>query len=349
MKVLTALALLGTAIPAMAQAGELSLLTWEGYADPSFVEKFTAETGCNVTAKYVGSGDEIASTILTGRGDDYDMFAVSSDLVPRFIDADAVDPIDMSQVPNSADFYPQFQQPDFAMRDGQQYAVPYSFGAIRMAYDGDQVDFSKSDSLAYLWDESLKGKVTLWDDLESLYMAGRYLGFKDVYNMSDDELAQARDALIALKPNIRKYWTTAGELTQLYDQNEIAASNIWDLVIFNLSKEKKNIVLLHPKEGVGGWIDSNMVVKGHSGNECVPKWLNFVSSAETQAMAFAVTGMTYSNSKMAEKLDAAGKEFFSQLGADKPDALEGIDWWQPVKDRGRYLQAWNQVKSASAD
>ena len=41
-------------------AGELNILTWEGYADASVVEPFEAATGCKVSATYVGSNDDFA-------------------------------------------------------------------------------------------------------------------------------------------------------------------------------------------------------------------------------------------------------------------------------------------------
>ncbi len=332
----------------LSQAGELSMLTWEGYVDKSFTAEFTEKTGCKINAKYVGSGDEIATTMLTGRGESYDLFAVSSDLVPRFIDAGVVDEVDMSKVPNAAGFYPQFQNPDFAMRGGKQYALPYAFGIIRMAVDSDQVSV-KPDSLGYLWDPAMKGKVALWDDLESLYMAGRYLGFKNIYDMSDDELAQARDALITLKPNIRKFWSSAGELTSLYQQRDIATSNAWDITLTQLIRDGRKMELVQPKEGLGGWIDSHMIVKGHASNECVHAWLDYASDPKVQAKAFKVTSYTFANASQIQNLDDSDKTLLKALGGTDAESLKNVSFWQPVRNRGKYLEIWNQVKSASSE
>jgi len=340
----TAILTITTTLPAM--SGEINLLTWEGYADSSFVEPFTAATGCTVKAQYVGSGDEIATTILTGRGKDYDLIAVSSEIVPIFIDAGAVEPIDMSRVPNAANFYPAFQQPSYAMREGVQYAVPYTYGIIRFIADMDKID-TLPDSLAVLWDPAMKDQVTLWDDLEAIYMGGRYLGIKDVYNMTEDELARVRDALIEMKSNVRRYWFSAGELTSLYQSHDVALSNTWETTILELQKEGRNVAQWVPKEGSGGWIDSQLIVKGHADNECVYQWLDYTSAAKVQATSFKVTGFTYSNAGMYDLLDDEGKAFFKFLGADRVDALEGVDWWQPVAERGKYLEAWNQVKAAA--
>src|SRR2546421_8498701 len=39
--------------------GQLNLIGWEGYVDPSWTDAFTAQSGCKVNAKYAGSSDEM--------------------------------------------------------------------------------------------------------------------------------------------------------------------------------------------------------------------------------------------------------------------------------------------------
>src|SRR5579883_1733035 len=41
----------------------LSLLVWEGYADPSFVHEFEEAHHCKVAASYMGSSDELISKL----------------------------------------------------------------------------------------------------------------------------------------------------------------------------------------------------------------------------------------------------------------------------------------------
>ena len=88
--------LAGGAPPAV--AGEVSLLTWEGYADDSFVKPFEEATGCKVNATYVGTNDEFVAKILAGGGA-YDLVSPSNDTTMRLIDAGAVEPIDSRACP----------------------------------------------------------------------------------------------------------------------------------------------------------------------------------------------------------------------------------------------------------
>lgn len=333
-----------TAAPAAAE-GQLTLLVWEGYADKSFVEPFEKETSCKVNPVYVGSNDEIVSKVMSGGGA-ADLISPSNDTTMRLINADAVAPIDTSKVPNMADFFEQFKQPSWLVKDGQTYGVPYGWGIIRIIADAKAVD-PKTDTLEFLWDPKYAGKISVWDDIETVYMAGRLLGVKDVYNMTDEELEKVKAKLIEMKPNVRKYWFTTGEMGSLMAANEVVAGNSWESTLVELRKAGRDIADINPKEGRGGWSDSWMVVKGAESNPCVYQWLDYVSSPKAQALAHAVTGFGYSNMKLAGELDEATRKVYQELGMDNPDNLKGVNWWQPVERRAKYLEIWNQVKAAN--
>jgi putative spermidine/putrescine transport system substrate-binding protein/spermidine/putrescine transport system substrate-binding protein len=324
--------------------GELTMLVWEGYADKSFVEPFTKETGCKVNPVYVGSNDEIVSKVVSGGGA-ADLISPSNDTTMRLIEADAVSPVDTSKVPNMADFMPQFKQPAWLQHDGKMYGVPYGWGVIRIIADAKAVS-PAPDSLEFLWDPKYAGKISVWDDIETIYMTARLLGFKDVYHLTDDQLEQVKAKLIAMKPNVRKYWFTTGEMTNLMTSNEAVAGNAWESTLVELRKSGHDVVDITPKEGRGGWSDSWMIVKGAEDNPCVYPWLNYVSSPKAQAIAHSVTGFGYPNTKMAADLDADARKEYEQLGMNDPDKFTNIDWWQPVERRAKYLEIWNQVKAA---
>ncbi len=72
-------------------AGEVALLTWEGYADESFVKDFEAESGCKLTATYVGSNDDFAPKLAAGGGV-YDLISPSIDTTSVMVKAGLVEP-----------------------------------------------------------------------------------------------------------------------------------------------------------------------------------------------------------------------------------------------------------------
>jgi spermidine/putrescine-binding protein len=217
-------------------------------------------------------------------------------------------------------------------------------GIVRLLLDAD-AGVGTPDSLAYLWQPKLKGKVSIWDDVEAIYMASRYLGFKNTYDLTDDQLQKVKAALLALKPNIRKYWATTGEMGTLMQTREVVAGNSWEPTLVSLRKSGRHIIDVIPKEGRSAYSDSWMVVKGAGSNPCVYQWLNWVSTPKAQALAHAVTGFGYSNSKMSAELAPADRAQYDGLGMTDPNVIKSLDWWQLVKRRGKYLEIWNQVKA----
>ena len=125
--------------------------------------------------------------------------------------------------------------------------------------------------------------------IETVYMASRFLGFENTYDLSDEQLEQVKAKLIEMKPNIRKYWFTTGEMGTLMAGGEVVAGNSWESTLVELRAAGKDVVDLKPKEGRGGWSDSWMIVKGAEDNECIYPWLDYVSSPKAQALAVPAT------------------------------------------------------------
>ncbi len=80
-----------------ASAGEVNLMTWEGYADDSFIKDFEEASGCKVSATYVGSNDDFAPKLSAGGGV-YDLISPSIDTAPVMIKAGLVEAVDLSKI-----------------------------------------------------------------------------------------------------------------------------------------------------------------------------------------------------------------------------------------------------------
>jgi spermidine/putrescine transport system substrate-binding protein len=324
-------------------AGELNILTWEGYADPSVIEPFEAATGCKVSATYVGSNDDFAPKLAAGGGV-FDIVTPSIDTTYSLIAAGFVQPIDISRITEWNDLYKQFTSAPGIQKDGKYYGVPYAWGAIPFMYRKDKFD-TPPTSIAALWDPALKGRVSLWDDKSALYVAARLNGDMNIYTLSDEQIAAAQDRLIEQRPLIRKYWATAGELVDLYKSDEVWISNTWGGYQSSLlAAEGVDVVEFIPVEGAEGWMDSNMIVAGTPNEDCAYKFLNMSISAEGQAGVFRVNGYSSTNPVAAAKFMTP--EEFSALHQDDPNYLDSLLLWKNLGDRlPYYTNAWNAVKA----
>ena len=77
----------------------LSLLVWEGYADPSFLQPFEQAHNCKVVAAYMGSSDELVAKLRGGSASNYDVISPSSDVATSIVRAGLAAPLDLSKIP----------------------------------------------------------------------------------------------------------------------------------------------------------------------------------------------------------------------------------------------------------
>ncbi len=89
----------------------LSLLVWEGYADPSFIQGFEAKCQCKVTAAYMGSSDELVAKLRGGASSNYDVISPSSDVAT---DAQPVRPGGSARSEQNPELRAAFAKPHLA-------------------------------------------------------------------------------------------------------------------------------------------------------------------------------------------------------------------------------------------
>src|SRR5215472_9939787 len=212
----------------------LNLLVWEGYADPSFVQGFEDQCKCKVSASYMGSSDELVAKLRGGSASNYDVISPSSDVATTIASAGLAAPLDLTKIPRYGQLSAKLTSLPLVRLNGKVYGVPFMWGPNPLIYD--TMAFSQPpDSWNVLWDPKYKGKISVWDELSTVYMAAQLLGYdkpdpSQLYNLTDDELENVKKKLLELKPNIRKMWSTGGELTNLFQNHEVIAAMGWPLM-----------------------------------------------------------------------------------------------------------------------
>jgi spermidine/putrescine-binding protein len=329
-------------------APTLSLLVWEGYADPSFIHGFEATCHCKVVAAYMGSSDELVAKLRGGASSNYDVISPSSDVATMLSRSGLVEPLDLSKIPNYAQVSPKLTSMELVKHDGKIFGVPLTWGPNPLLYD--KTAFAKPPAAwAQLWDPKYKDKLSLWDDLSSVYMAAQVLGFGKqdptaIYNLSDEQLEQVRAKLIALKPNVRKLWSTGGELTNLFQNHEVIAAMGWPLVTNQVRKTGLPIEEEIPAEGTTGWIDHLMITSSSNNKDLAYSLLNYMISAQTQKQLSDVTGYIPANPQAAALMTADQRR---GLHLDDIDNYQKqIVFWKDVPRRAKYTEIWNEVKAS---
>ncbi|HEY4817195.1 MAG TPA: ABC transporter substrate-binding protein [Candidatus Acidoferrum sp.] len=326
----------------------LSLLVWEGYADPSFLQPFEQSHHCKVVAAYMGSSDELVAKLRGGSASNYDVISPSSDVATSIVRAGLAAPLDLSKIPSYSQLSSRLRDSPLVKDKGQTYGVPFVWGPNPLLYDTSAFP-QAPDSWSVLWNSKYKGKISLWDELSSVYMAAQVLGDdkpdpNQLYNLTDAQLEAVKKKLIELKPNIRKYWATGGELTNLFQNHEVIAAMGWPLMTNQLRKLNFPIAETIPKENTTGWIDHLMITAASPRKELAQQFLEYMIQAKTQKLVADVTQYTPANPATSELLTPDERK---SLHLDNPDEyMKRIYFWQDVPRRAKYNEIWNEVKSA---
>ena len=163
-----------------------------------------------------------------------------------------------------------------------------------------------------------------------------------------EELAQARDLLIAQKPLVQAY-----VIDQVRDKmigGEAAVGVIYSGEMMYIQEEVANLGLDYsleyviPEEGTNLWFDSWVIPANARNKENAEKWLNFLCRPDIAKMNFEYITYSTPNSAAKDMLDEdlrnnkalfpsmdklANSEVFRYLG-DESDAVYN-DMWKKVK------------------
>tara|TARA_B100000029_G_scaffold514701_1_gene618526 strand:+ start:454 stop:1527 length:1074 start_codon:yes stop_codon:yes gene_type:complete len=327
-------------------AGKVNLLTWEGYADDSFVSIFEDKTGCELTKTYVGSNDEIVAKMAAGDRN-YDVISPAVNYSQMIVDMGALEALSADRLAHFSETFESFRNHPGVQRDGKIYAVPMAWGAIPLMYRTDKFD-TPPTSATVLWDPALKGKIAIQDVSMSIYIAARVLwgADKDVYNLTDDELAQVKEKLLEQKALVRDYWSSAGELVDLYAKGEVWVSETWGgYQVGMLLEQGIPVAEVIPVEKADGWQDVWNIVKGTPNLDCAYEWINFMSGPEGQCGMVKVAGYSPANPvAVADCLTAEEREYHH---LDDSSYTQGLDFWKLPPEVDKYVDLWNAVKAAN--
>ena len=145
----------------------LTLLVWEGYADPSFIGAFEESHHCKVAASYMGSSDELVAKLRGGSASNYDVISPSSDVAASIVRAGLAAPLDLSKIPAYSQLSAKLRDSSIVKLNNQVYGVPFVWGPNPLLYD--TTAFAQApDSWSVLWDAKYRGKVSVWDELSTI-------------------------------------------------------------------------------------------------------------------------------------------------------------------------------------
>lgn len=311
----------------------LRVLAWPGYADTDIVQAFEARHRVKVEITFIGSDDVMWEKLAVGQGRDFDVFAVNTAELQRYIDAGISVPVDQQRIANTGRQLPRFR--DLAaisglVRDGKAYAIPYTYSTMGLIYDRQRFA-TPPDSITVLWDPGYRGQILAFNgSSHNFSLAAQTLGLESPFRIPEARMREAIDKLIALRRNVLTFYSLPEESVELFRSQRVAVmfANYGTQQVQQLRKAGVNIGYVLPREGVFAWLDCWSITRGARNRALAEAWIDhMLDSAASKALV--------DRQGLANTTDSTGA----------PAAADRVIWLQPVENVGRRTALWEQILS----
>lgn len=318
---------------ALAADRTLRVLAWPGYADADIVQAFEKRHKAKVQVSIVSSDESLWERISERDGADFDVFAVNTAELKRYVDAGLSVPLDLSNIPNTARQQPRFRErpaiPN-VVRGKHVHAVPYTYSEMGLIYDRQQVK-QPPVSISALWDPTWKGRVLAFDTGgHNFSIAAQALGLPNPFRLDEAAYKQVVAHLIALRRNVLTFYSLPEESVELFRDHKAALlfANYGTQQVQQLRNAGADIGYAIPKEGALAWLDCWTVTRGARDKALAEAWIDhMLDKAASQALV--------QRQGLANTVDAAP----AAAGLDR------IIWLEPVEDAARRAALWSRIVS----
>lgn len=320
--------------PALAEEA-LRVLAWPGYADPDLVQAFEQRYKVKVEVTLISSDDTMWERLSSGQGENFDVFAVNTAELQRYIDKGISTPLIPANIPNTAKQLPRFL--DLAAipgitRNGEVYAIPYTYSEMGLIYDRKAFK-TPPDSFAALWDKRYKGRVLAYQASEHNFsLSAMVLGLKNPFRIPPADFKRISRHLVELRRNVLSFYSSPEEATELFMNNHIALlfANYGTQQVTMLKKAGADIGYVIPKEGALAWLDCWAITRGAKNRKLAEAWINYTLEAPVSHALVERQGLSNTLEAPATVHDT-----------------DNILWLQRVEDVARRAALWDKIISGS--
>ena len=342
MKLLTttamAMALLANSVAA---DGDLVIYHWFEYMPAELLEKFTSETGINVTMDTYDSNEAMLASLKAGGMGTYDVAVPGDYMVAIMANEGLLDNINDGELSNKGNIAQAWANPSFD--PGRVHSIPYQWGSTSFSvniedYDG---DINTTDIL-FNPPAELSGKINMLDSQgEVMALASLHMGIPQCSN----DRAQLQ-ALNDMLQNAKQHWASFNSDTarEVLVSGDVSVGMIYDGFSAKAREDRPSITYAFPTQGYVVWMDNVVLLKDAPNRDNALKFMDFMLEPENIAAVsnYARYGLGVTGAE--EFLDPA----LASLPEANPPATAGAGAFVAVCDEATqavYDQIWTNLKN----
>ena len=279
------------------EGGELAVYNWEEYIHPDTIPNFEKEFGVKVTYDTYPGNEYLLAKLQAG-GARYDVVFPTHNFVPIHVAQGLLEPLALENIPDLNNTTPKFL--DTSFDPGNKYSVPYCWGMTALAHN---TKYTKGDPNVGSWalmfesgPERYSGKLGFTDEREEVIATAlAYLGYS-VNSRNKDELLEAGEVLIKLKPHVKAFYPGADMVKALITE-DIVVGHEWNGEVVQAHAENPAVEWLLPKEGGTAWFDNIAIAKGAPHKFTAETFINYMLRPDVAAANCGESGYATANQK----------------------------------------------------
>ena len=325
---------------AAAAEGELVLYHWFEYIPQELLDKFTSETGINVTMDTYDSNESMLASLKAGAIGTYDV-AVPGDYMVKIMAGEGLlDTIGEGELANRANIAPEWADPSFD--PGRKHSIPYQWGSTSFAVNRDvyQGDINTTDIL-FNPPQEVAGKINMLDSQgEVMAMASLHMGIGQC-SRDRDQLKALNAMLTAAKENWASFNSDTAK--EVLVSGDAAVGQIYDGFSAKAREEGANVEYAFPVQGYVVWMDNVVLLKDAPNRENALKFMDFLLKPENIAAVSNYARYASGISGVGEFVDpelATLPEGNPPAGAGTPVFIEVCD----AETQAVYDKIWTNLK-----
>ena len=276
----TSVAALAITAGAAAADGELVIYHWFEYMPAELLEKFTAETGINVTMDTYDSNEAMLASLKAGGMGTYDVAVPGDYMVSIMIGEGMLDEIAEGELANKGNISPAWADPSFD--PGWKHSIPYQWGSTSFmvdtaAYSGD-ID---TTDILFNPPAELSGKINMLDSQgEVMAMASLHMGIPQC--STDREQLKALDAMLQ---EAKGHWSSFNSDTakEVLVSGDAAVGQIYDGFGAKARAERDTLKYAFPTQGYVAWMDNVVLLKDAPNRDSALAFMDFLLEPENIA------------------------------------------------------------------
>jgi putative spermidine/putrescine transport system substrate-binding protein/spermidine/putrescine transport system substrate-binding protein len=333
-------------------SGEVRYICWESFAPKTIVAPYE-ELGARIVMTFMGSIDEMYGKLRASGGAGYDAVNSTSDVVIPMAQAGLIAPIDTSSMPNYKNVRPQLARSHLWEFNGKTYAVPVDWGSTVLLANSRRLG-KLADVVPYdmFLDPQFRGRVTTMDDLSVIFATAAYMGYKQYWALTDQQLSDVQALLIdKLLPNVRKFSSTFADEANLFANDEVDVAWGWTgairqaLLAANVTHVSEHVIT----PDMPWYVDCISAVAKSDNLGTVANWMDYNMIPEVAANRFKANALP-TVVPAAVAFLTPEQQSASYLTPDRESFWAKLDpemQWHPVPRRSLYQSVWNSVKAGT--